>query len=410
MRYPALTAILAAILCPVTAWGKMHSVSIPLDDGRLSLRAMADCINQDLPLSLAIGSPKSDLSIDFSGLRGWVLVRAVNAAGGESFHIAVGDEAITVSFDPEKIPDDWNQFCAVLIRFTEIAAPEATARQYARQGLLLPAIIDPAKPLVILVHGMDGDAGSCMALRDLLEAEGKQTAIFAYPCERPLDEISQYLTDNMVRLHSRFPRLQIDFVTQSMGGLVVRDYVEGPSYVGGVRRLIMIAPPNSGSTWARLAILSKLLVNANNAVSDSEWSPSWMITEGICQAANDLEPNSQFLNELNSHTRRPGVDYTIIAGDRPVFFRFESDFLSGVARAVPTDWWALRAVRDELKNDSQSLLATSSIGDGPVDLASAELPGVHDFVVVHADHVELYQGVDGHAPAAWSAIQKRLRD
>jgi len=410
MRYRVVAAVLAAILCPVAAWGRMHSVSIPLDDGRLSLGVMADCLNQDLPIAKAILPPKSDLSIDFSGLRGWVLVRAVNAAGGESFHISVGADAITVSFDPEKIPADWNQFCAVLIRFTEIAAPEATARQYARQGLLLPAVIDPAKPLIILVHGMDGDAGSCTALRDLLEAEGKRTAIFAYPCERPLDEISQFLTDNMVRLHSRFPGLQIDFVTQSMGGLVVRDYVEGPSYVGSVQKLIMIAPPNSGSTWARLAIISKLLVNANNAVSDSEWSPTWMITEGLCQAANDLEPNSRFLEEVNSHSRRLGVQYTIIAGDRPVFFRWESDALNGVSRLVPNDWWAFRMVRDELEQDSQSLLGTSSIGDGPVDLASAELPGVNDFVVLHADHVELYQGVDGHAPAAWNAIWERLRD
>jgi pimeloyl-ACP methyl ester carboxylesterase len=215
----------------------------------------------------------------------------------------------------------------------------------------------------------------------------------------------------MLALREEFPDLRIDLVTESMGGLVARRYVEGPGYAGGVDRFILIAPPNEGSNWIGAGWILKLIVNAASWKNDPQWSPAWMITEGICQEAHDLRPQSNFLVGLDSQPRRAGVRYTIIAGKRPAAYRYEAKVLAVAESAIGTQisqWWGFRQACQAMQSEKDRLLSRIGDSDGPVTLESASLDGVSDFVALPVDHIALFESVEGHLPAAWPVIHNRL--
>ena len=108
---------------------------------------------------------------------------------------------------------------------------------------------------------------------------------------------------HLAAVRETFPKLTVDVIGYSMGGLVARGYVEGDGYAGGVDRLILIATPNHGSHWAGLAVLAKARMSAAEALGPGEWHPTWLITGGLCEAGRDLTPGSKFLADLNAHGR-----------------------------------------------------------------------------------------------------------
>jgi hypothetical protein len=404
---------LLAVIWAGVARAEQHDLRVPLKDGRLSLQQLQDSLGHVLhvPDSVLDVLPAPDGFIDIRGIGGWVAIRALDGALGDGFDVRVSDRELVIQFDPDKLPRDWDAGCDAAVRFMQVAAPDATARQNRRFGLRLPQVVDPSQPLVVLIHGLDGDAASCAALGELLLKDGHQVAYFSYPADQPLERSGELLADRLTQLRHDFPSLHVDLIALSMGGLIARQFVEGPDYRGGVDHLIMIAPPNGGSSWSPLAPLMKLIVNAVQCWSDSEWSPAWMITQGVTQAGRDLRPGSKFLAELNSHPRRAGVQYTIIAGDRPVGYRVESQALAWGAHllgaAVPLSWvW--RPLDSALQGQIERLGQRTGQSDGPVSLQSARLAGVDDLVIVPADHVALYESVQGRPPASWPVIQDRL--
>lgn len=405
--------LLIVLLAPGLGVGAEVQLAVPLQDGRFSIVDLRNVLRSDLQVPKAIVEqlPDLDFSIDVGGVGGWMMVRALNEALGNGFHLAVDDNTLRISVDTAKLPAGWDQSCEALDRFTRIAAPDATARQARRFGLHLPITIDSKKPMVVLVHGLDGDGDSCRDLAGLLGQEGFQTATFVYPSERPLDENAALLARHMLALREDFPELRIDLVTESMGGLIARKYVEGADYAGGVDRFILIAPPNEGSAWIGSGWILKLIVNAGSWMHDSGWSPSWMVTEGICQESGDLRPESDFLSALNAQPRRSGVRYTVIAGDRPAVYRYEAGLLAipiAVLDGSISRVWGFRQMEGAMRSERQSLLKRTGESDGPVALDSAKLAGVADFVALHADHIALFKSIDGNPPAAWPVIQNRL--
>ncbi|HEY1922391.1 MAG TPA: hypothetical protein VGG44_06470 [Tepidisphaeraceae bacterium] len=377
-------------------------VSLPLRDGRLSVAQIQEAIGLE---------PTWDVGVDLRGINGCTLMRAVNSALGDGFNAAVTGDSLAVRFDAGKLPGDWDQACDALERFAGVEEPDAVARQKARLGLHLPNAVDSHRSLVVLVNGLDGDRGCCSDLAELLNRAGFQTAYFGYRTERPLEESSAVFSREMRLLGERYPTMRIDLVTESMGGLIARKYVEGPEYAGGVDRFILIAPPNGGSTWTPWAFVLKLKVNAWKWGHDPDWSPVWMITEGICQSARELKPDSEFLDELNSQPRRDRVRYTIVAGDRPVKYRMAAEMLDWPGEILGDqvgDWWGFRQIKNAAGAESRRLLSETGDDDGPVSLDSAGLSGVGDFVVLPADHVSLYESIDGETPAAWPVVLDRV--
>jgi len=305
--------------------------------------------------------------------------------------------------------------CNAMRRMTRIIAaeraPVATAAQARRWGLTIPDVITDKRPVVVLVHGLDADKNDCAPLGSALHDAGYQVGYFSYPGDQPIEDSAGMLARSIRLLHDRFPNIRVEFVCHSMGGLVARAYIEGPEYPGGVDRLIMVGTPNHGSRWAHFR--TALSVQEHYYLrADPDWAWTWLITEGMGEAGDDLLPDSDFLKELNARPRRDGVKYTIIAGNKSGVDKAEANVVDSVSECSTErtrGWWGFGHCYRGLVAVANHLREKSSDGDGPVSLKSAKLKGVNDFVVLPADHVSLFITPPGREPVALGAIRERLK-
>jgi pimeloyl-ACP methyl ester carboxylesterase len=350
-------------------------------------------------------------SIDLTGLRGASFVCALNTALGEGCNVRVDDEALVIHLDPKKLPRDTATLRKAARVFTAIAAPEATASQRRSYGLLLPQHVDPQRPMVVLVHGLDCNRSNWFPMADLLIGEGYQVAYFTYPSDGPLEESADLLTREMIAVRDEFPGVLLHIVAHSMGGLVARRYVEGENYAGGVGHLILLATPNLGSRWAAYRVALEIEEHVGLWKHEKDWSPTWMITDGLGEAGRDLNPTSEFLKQLNERPRREGVAYTIVAGNQHPMYPMAADALDGSAGIIPkraAQWWGFRQTDTALRRAAEKMRERTGKSDGPVTTKSTRLNGVDDFVTLPASHTSLYYPVDGTRPAAWDVIRDRL--
>lgn len=344
---------------------------------------------------------------------GTEFLAAVNAClwNGCSLTVA-GPSSAVVRLEAQSSPGKAEAVRRLCRIYAAERAPHATAMQARHWGLLLPAEkIDSSRPLVVLIHGLDADRSDCQPIGQLLESAGRQVAYFSYPGDQPIADSAALLGRSLAKLCQTDPHVSIDIVAHSMGSLVARQYVEGPDYAGGVDRMILVAPPNHGSKWARLRTILSVEENYHLRRDDPNWHWTWLVTEGMGEAGNDLLPGSEFLDQLNVRPLRAGVRYTIIAGDRSRVNQIEGNTVARLASFIPVrsrHWWGIRSCYNRLQRKATKLYRENSTGDGPVSLASAALPGVSDFVVLPADHVSLYLPVDGAVPAAWPVIRDRI--
>ena len=403
-KWAAGWAVLAGMVA-APAGAAPHEVRVPLRDGRLSTAELTDVLPRSMAAKLPAGS------IDVRSWGGSLLVAGLNASLGDGCHVSVARDAVVVRFDADKLPHDWDATRLAVRTFTATAAPAATAAQARHYGLKLPAAVDPARPLVVVVHGIDMVAADMAALDGQLARAGYQTADFDYPPDGPIADDVALFAKHLSAVHVLYPTAKVDVVAFSMGGLVARGYVEGKDYAGGVDRLILIATPNHGSSLAGLAVLAKARLSLQQAWADRDWHPTWVITGGLCEAGRDLSPGSKFLTELNARPRRTGVRYTIVTGNQTPARRWLAAVVNAPARWVPGfahDWWGLRQARAGLTAEAAKLRDKPDTGDGAVSLKSAALAGVADVVVLHVDHRAIYRGTGDGPPPVWATVRDRL--
>lgn len=401
---------LALLLCSaLPAFGNTRDVRIPLKNGTLHVADLsaAVCNVMDLP-SLHLGH--GDLKIN--SVEGRLFVEAVNVSLASAGHIKVESAAVVLTVDLDRLASRCdNMSRAVRVLATE-ANPKAAAAQAARWGLFMPAQVDPSRPLVVLVHGLDSDRGTLQPMAQLLDHDGQQVACFCYAGDQPIEDSADILGAQLRALHQKYPAMKIDLVAHSMGGLVARDYVEGSAYTGGIDHLILVATPNAGSSWARLRCLLSIQEHYRLWRSDPAWSPMWWFTEGFGEAGRELTPGSPFLKKMESLQRRPDVRYTVIVGTQSITSRFSAECLddaSGWIGGRVAKWWGFRQIKNGLSHEASHFRSSTSASDGLVSVESATLPGTHDVVRIQADHVALFIPVDGKAPAAYGVIRQRLR-
>lgn len=205
----------------------------------------------------------------------------------------------------------------------------------------LPDIADVLIPkqtqdTVILLHGMWRDADAMEPAENFLSQQGYHTLNLSYPSTEKSIEVlvRDYLHPAVEKLQSKQPE-NIHFVTHSMGGILVRYYLEHYD-IPALGRVVMLSPPNKGS-------------QLSNIVLDLSWL-DWLIGP----AAQQLATHEQsWVNQLQP----VGFDLGVIAGN------YNPNWL--------TSW----------------LLPGED--DGVVSMENTKVEGMQDFLVVSEEHFEL---------------------
>jgi triacylglycerol lipase len=115
-----------------------------------------------------------------------------------------------------------------------------------------PAPVDPAKPPVIIVHGIDGSALEMSRLARALRADGR--AVFTPSLTPndgsvPLEDLSSQL-DTYIQAH--VPNRPFHLIGYSMGGLITRHYLRHPNAENRVLHYLSISAPHHGTATAYL--------------------------------------------------------------------------------------------------------------------------------------------------------------
>ncbi len=143
------------------------------------------------------------------------------------------------------------------LRSLRVATREAMA--FARQATLLHKDLAPGCPtalasgedVVVLLHGLFATAGVLRPIREHIERElGASTASFSYAPGPGVEALAQCLADLVARIPDD---ARIHLVGHSMGGVVVRWFVQEMGGDPRIVQTISMASPFAGTPHARFA-------------------------------------------------------------------------------------------------------------------------------------------------------------
>ncbi len=274
--------------------------------------------------------------------------------------------------------------------------------------LLAPSDQLPERVILVL-GGLQGSvrAAECFAraLDDTMQHPADaHIAVFGYPNDGSIAESGAVLKNLLAELHEKSPATKVSIVAHSMGGLVARYALEPAAPPANcelpcVDQLIMICPPNHGSVLAQYADaleFSDAASKMQGGSSSLQELVGSLVNDGLGEACEELVPHSNFLRELNSRPRAPGVRYCIVAGTAGPISPLVR-LASSVAIRETKDRTRINTLpnaSDLLARADELLLSdefAQGMGDGAVSVASSRLEGVSEFQLVPIQHGEWAQ-------------------
>jgi len=190
------------------------------------------------------------------------------------------------------------------------------------------------KEWVILLHGMGRTHRSMSKMADHLSAKGFSVVNLDYPSTAAdIETLSLgIVADTVHACREENPAAPIHFVTHSLGGILVRHYLQTHSLPPG-SRVVMLSPPNRGSEVA-------------------DGLRGWFIYQWIMGPAGQQLGTAP--EAVPNQLAPVNVPVGVITGDRSL-----------------EPWFSARIPGPD---------------DGKVSVARARLPEMADFLVVHSSH------------------------
>lgn len=253
------------------------------------------------------------------------------------------------------------------------------------------------KPVVLIVPGMMNNDDSMSIFKQAFSDQEIPAAMFRYDSLLGVEPVALKLAQFLKTESELHPNRKIILLTHSMGGVVSRRAVEDPSFrINCVSQLIMIAPPNAGSTLAALQGESiKELVEGLSAqemagILGKQGPDAINETLGLYvgNAKVDLAPESQLLKKVNGFKRNPNIRYTVIAGTKAPI----PEIAFGVGGLLLQQFgFGNGGVVDRFGNLIKTVKRDEWIdgrGDGAVTIESTRLPDVSDHVQLPFAHCD----------------------
>lgn len=261
-------------------------------------------------------------------------------------------------------------------------------------------------PAVLLVPGMLAGDDTMSAIRLSLRSAKVPVAMFRYDSQLGADRVATRLATVLSAEADRLPNRDIVLVTHSMGGVVARCVVESPDCrIKNVSDLIMVAPPNGGTSLAALSgtdvqdLLQTFQATELKSIVDKQSLGLINNTLDLFlgNAKKDLSPESELLVRLNACQRNPNIKYSIIAGTNapiPPLARGIGQLVIGQMIAQnPEAAAGLKKVMAAADRDEW----IQGLGDGVVSVGSTKLAGVDDHITIPFAHGDSSEPLDNPA-------------